>query len=43
MCDFNVSGSRYLCLQAITLSEKCQDPAHKFFQGLTTQKYQKFS
>jgi hypothetical protein len=38
----NVLRSCDLCLQAITLSQKCQDPAHKFFQGLTTQNYEKF-
>jgi hypothetical protein len=30
-------------VHSITTPQKCQDPAHKFFQGLTTQKYQKSS
>ena len=38
--QLNVLRPCDLCPQAITHSQKCQDPADKFFQGLTTQKYQ---
>ena len=39
---FNVSQRSDLGAHSISNAQKCQHPADKFFEDLTTQKYQSF-